>query len=114
MKKLTNEDKRILSKFLNEERHYYSIVDNQLSACSCGLKGHIVRDSCTKMNRDFDTPDDMFAIKNKLVRKKMFDKIYIFSLRYWAKDPRRAEYYEWIFNPKVFNKIVADFIRETN
>ena len=76
MKKLTKEDRKILSKFLKEVWHDYSIIDDQLSVCSCGMSGYMVRDLCSNYNRDFDTPDDMFAIKDKLVRKK---RCYIFS-----------------------------------
>ena len=78
---------RLLTLFIGECWHEWKIRYDELSTCSCGLKGSYVRDICTKSNPDFFTPND-------------FDR-----LRKWMEE-NHAELWERYLK-KVFNTVPA-------
>jgi hypothetical protein len=86
--KLTEEDKKLLTgeELLDEYWHEFTIGGGKLSECSCGLKGHIVRDSCSNANRTFLTPDDMYAVRAALREKGLWEKFYYFASLHYAQE----------------------------
>ena len=121
---MNDEDRKVLTeRLLGECWHEYGMwqpskKDQGLPymECLCGCN-HIIsywKDAHT--NRTFLTPDDMMAVKRKLVEKGLYDR---FSV--WAQNkldsipgPRgnRRRFDDWLIDEKRFCQLACDYLKE--
>jgi hypothetical protein len=73
---------------------------------------------CT--DRTFTTPDDMMAVKDKLVEKGLWKKFYWWVVRRYeiesVDDPWKDEDFpaitDWLINPERFYELAVEFLKE--
>jgi hypothetical protein len=126
MNSLTEQDCKALTGFLGECWH--EIIDikihevyGKLHKCSCGAI------DCEKsaLQRTFTTPNDMVALKEKLVEKGLWSEFLIFAAKIYNdenKDEEREldltggyvviDFIHWLISPPWFTKLVAKFLKE--
>jgi hypothetical protein len=72
-------------------------------------------------NRTFTTPDDMMAVKDKLVEKGLWKKFYWWVVRRYeiesVDDPWKDEDFpaitDWLINPERFYELAVEFLKES-
>ena len=122
---LTDDDRKLLTKFMGEEYHDVAISfhDGKVSKCSCGARGYIARFECKKNNRTFTTYEDALLLAKKLAEKGDWEEFVEFAWRYDSeKDPYINKYpkklYDcycmaWLFidDPRRIPWLVANFLK---
>ena len=128
--KLTELQRKVLTEFLGEYGHSYTVGfrTGGRSKCSCGRKGCSVLDFCQHENRTFLTWSDLGAVKDKLMERGLINDFYAFSFEIFIKESNQRHYNEevdglgvfftWLFRPidgfgePHFCRLVAEFLEE--
>jgi hypothetical protein len=67
-------------------------------------------------NRTFTTPDDMMAVKDKLVEKGLWDDLINYTWTSWdgkySDGWRMSWFIDWLINPTRFCQLACQFIRD--
>jgi hypothetical protein len=63
-------------------------------------------------NRTFTTPDDMDALRRKLVEKGDWIKFQIVAHEAWKKERSDEYYVAWLMEPERFCSLVAEWFEE--
>jgi hypothetical protein len=116
---MKDEARKLLTEFLggcwHETVYQETICFNKKQRtyfdCSCGLKGRY--DPCE--NRTFTTPDDMMAVKEKLVEKGLFDKFDDYAFQSWRVNGSVygvKSYAAWLIHPARFCELAVHFGKE--
>ena len=95
---MTDEDKKLLTEFLNECWHEY---EDSLHCIKCGGMDD---------NRTFTTAQDMQDLKDKLVEKGKWESFYreIYRKSKFSWD---CMFIDWLWRPESC-QLVADFLKE--
>jgi hypothetical protein len=122
MTELTDADRKVLMEFLGECDHKWkftrlSSIDGKSTCQICGKE---VWDGEKIVNRrTFTTPDDMMALKDKLVQKGMWCEFYFFCNERWESpmdvddDTRWGDpsFTNWLFAPPRFCWLVGEWLK---
>lgn len=106
---MDNGTKKRLTQYLGEWHEVRIIRDSGYgrSTCSCGNSGYSVRTTCaTVEDRTFTTPDDMDALRRKLVEKGDWIDFHKFSQKAWRQQNEKGRLNEeaW-FSLFLFNNL---------
>jgi hypothetical protein len=92
--------------------------DAPMAICSCGKTTY-----CTEENRTFTTPDDMMAVKDKLVEKGEWESFDRFAYGEFCRRADKfqieitgyvsAAYSNWLINPTRFCELAAGFLKDS-
>ena len=61
-------------------------------------------------NRTFTTPDDMMAVKDKLVEKGDVHRFLYFAKGEWEKTVKEMPFAFWLINPTRFCELVGEWL----
>ncbi len=110
---MIDSDRKLLTEWLGEKWH--EIVSNIKPSdlhvsCTCS-EGELVLAYLGHKNRDFTTPDDFFALKNRLVEVGKFQKFKAHAWERW--DTREAaEFEDWLIDTERFPELVVRYLKE--
>lgn len=97
-------NREALTIFLGECWHECEFVD---SCCKCGM--------WFPSNRPFTSPDDFFAVKNRLVELGLWVEFYMWAWDNWFETGPEwwsARFANWLIDPARFCQLAADFLKE--
>ena len=117
---MTDDNRKLLTEYLGICWH----TGNQSSAVGrVRMTGGIILQKCTKCgkimsdsfhiiseNRTFATPDDFFALKDKLVEKGDWGQFIAFAELVRLCD-NCIEWIDWLINPANFCELVAEWLK---
>lgn len=107
MNKITKDDIKRLTLFLNEQYHDYHISEGKgLSSCSCGRQGIFVRDVCANANRTFTTDNDSMI----LLRKMSSNHLKKFHSHIQPRTQTPVHLLRLISNPERLCKEISDYL----
>jgi len=120
MNDLTEQDRKRLTGYLDEKWHW--IANDAEIMCECG-EIWLVRniDLDAHENRTFTTPDDFFALKNRLVEKGEWGEFYFFVKGGYAhlqlEKPvfinwKDQDFDDWLINAPRFCWLVSEWLKE--
>ncbi len=121
MSELTEQDRKRLTEFLGECWHEEEVEnDAQCKHCEYNVSGvEYGSDYISDYNRTFATPDDFFALKEKLVEKGWWMKFRLFTYELWINSlPISSSVYgleifeEWLINAPRFCWLVNEWLKE--
>lgn len=100
---MDDEARKMLTEWLGECWHECEFVD---SCCKCGM--------WFPSNRPFTSPDDFFAVKNRLVELGLWGIFWWESNRIYEQESpgggTLSGHANWLLDPKLFCDLVAKFL----
>jgi len=110
MTDLTENDRRRLTDYLRECWHESCSSGSPL--CLCGMSVQKHRTHKVK-NRSFTTPDDMVALKDKMVEKGKWDEFYWWAANIGNKEGAygSAERADWLIDAPRFCRLVNEWLK---
>ena len=111
---MTDDDRKRLTEFFGEPWHALTAYGVYCATCAVTIS-----DIHLHINRTFTTPDDMMALKERLVElgeEEWWDDFLDYAWKRWVreKDVRNEvkSWELWLLDPPRFCQLVADFLRE--
>lgn len=121
---MDDETRKLLTEYLGEEWGPYEVKEWQYITPDGAREfsafpvegGKLTYRQVHVKRRTFDTPDDMVALKDRLVEKGEWDSFSFYAFSKWDhKDPSikmvRWYFTDWLINPTCFCNLVGEWLK---